>query len=109
MQGENILLALVVAPFCMLSSILSLTVLKRIVDYLEYLSLKPKASMDKIESTLKPIAKTINDMIKRAMGESVITINTTSLMLCSVLIVLLGIYFEIMDFKHQYKKKQKKD
>ena len=51
--------------------------------------------------------KVINDAIKRALGESSLTINMTTVLLTSVVLVLICVLFELGTLNHRLTKKEK--
>lgn len=107
MNGENTLLAVVVTPFALLFGMMSLVIFKRSVEWMDVVCQKPKSSLDAIESNLRPLLKVINDAIKRALGESSLTINMTTVLLTSVVLVLICVLFELGTLNHRLTKKEK--
>jgi hypothetical protein len=96
MFAENIMLSLVVAPFVISGSLLTLIFLKRGFESLEYISTTSMSSLGSVQKALKPGVKIVWGFLSKHFDGKV-SINTSSILLATIVVLFLVAILEFKD------------
>mmetsp|Transcript_21401 Transcript_21401/g.21525 ORF Transcript_21401/g.21525 Transcript_21401/m.21525 type:complete len:114 (+) Transcript_21401:121-462(+) len=104
MSGSNILTSMIMAPFLTVMSAISLATLQRALDWVTTTSKTPQKGFLR---QIKPFLKNIDAFFERIMAGNKITVNTTNILLMTIVVAILVLVLTIRDDKMKRRKEEK--
>ena len=103
--GNSGLTAIVLAPMCTFLSAISLVLIQRATDFVKLVATTPQRGFYR---QIKPFMKSLNTLIERTMGEEPFKINSTTILLMTIAVLLLVGLLEGAEREHSRQKEKKK-